>query len=120
LVISTAAGVVVSRVATEQDVGQQIVGQLFANPLVLFITAGIVGGMGLIPGMPNMAFLILAGSLAAGGWALQRRQRDEQARQAAEPVQAQAAREASAAEASWDDVTLVDPLGLEVGYRLIT
>src|SRR3546814_5048377 len=40
LIISTAAGVVVSRVATDQDVGQQMVSQLFANPAVLFITAG--------------------------------------------------------------------------------
>src|SRR5437899_8416827 len=52
LIISTAAGVVVSRVASDQDIGSQLIGQLFAKPQVLYITAAIVGGMGLIPGMP--------------------------------------------------------------------
>ncbi|MDP3616487.1 MAG: FHIPEP family type III secretion protein, partial [Rhodoferax sp.] len=63
LVISTAAGVIVSRVTTDEDVGGQLTGQLFANPQVLFLTAGVIGMMGLIPGMPNLAFLIIAGSL---------------------------------------------------------
>jgi flagellar biosynthesis protein FlhA len=120
LVISTAAGVVVSRVATDQDVGQQMVGQLFANPNVLFITAGIMAAMGLIPNMPHVAFLLLAAAMAGGGWLMLKRQQAEQAEQAQEPMKAQAAVEAAAAEASWDDVALLDPLGLEVGYRLIS
>ncbi|HWK70749.1 MAG TPA: flagellar biosynthesis protein FlhA [Burkholderiaceae bacterium] len=120
LVISTAAGVVVSRVATDQDVGQQMVGQLFANPNVLFITAGIMAAMGLIPNMPHVAFLLLAAALAGGGWLMLKRQQAEQAQLAEEPIKAQAAVEAAAAEASWDDVALLDPLGLEVGYRLIS
>jgi len=119
LVISTAAGVVVSRVATEEDVGQQMVGQLFANPNVLFITAGILGLMGLIPNMPHVAFLLLAAVLAGGGYLLLKQQKAQQVRQAQAPAQMQAAAEAAAAEASWDDVAMVDPLGLEVGYRLI-
>eukprot|EP01035_Chromulina_nebulosa_P058899 gene58898-80658_t len=63
LVISTAAGVIVSRVTTDEDVGSQLTGQLFANPQVLFLTAGIVGLLGMIPGMPNLAFLLIAGGL---------------------------------------------------------
>lgn len=120
LVISTAAGVVVSRVATDQDVGQQMVSQLFANPNVLFITAGIMAAMGLIPNMPHVAFLLLAAALAGGGWLMQKRQQAAKAVEAEEPHKVQAAVEAAAAEATWDDVTLVDPLGLEVGYRLIS
>src|SRR5690606_40578740 len=54
LIISTAAGVVVSRVADEQDVSEQMMGELFSNPSVLFITAGIIGLMGLIPNMPDV------------------------------------------------------------------
>ncbi|NYT65063.1 flagellar biosynthesis protein FlhA [Alcaligenaceae bacterium] len=119
LVISTAAGVVVSRVATDQDVGQQMVSQLFANPHVLFITAGIMAGMGLIPGMPHVAFLLLAAAMAGGGYIMLKRQKAEQVMQAEEPVKAQQAAQEAAAEASWDDVSLVDPLSLEVGYRLI-
>ncbi|CAM5338681.1 flagellar biosynthesis protein FlhA [Eoetvoesiella caeni] len=120
LVISTAAGVVVSRVATEQDVGQQMVSQLFANPAVMFITAGILTLMGLIPNMPHFAFLLLAAILAGAGWVVYKRQQEEKAALADEPIKNQAAVEAAAAEASWSDVALVDPLGLEVGYRLIS
>ena len=76
LVISTAAGVIVSRVTTDEDVGGQLTGQLFANPQVLFLTAGVIGMMGMIPGMPNLAFLIISGGLVwlgrRGTWNLPR------------------------------------------------
>jgi flagellar biosynthesis protein FlhA len=117
LVISTAAGVIVSRVTTNEDVGGQLTGQLFANPQVLFLTAGVIGLMGLIPGMPNLAFLIIAGSLVWLGRRVQRRVAAGGAAKA-EPAPAPVAAESQ--EASWDDVALVDPLGLEVGYRLIS
>lgn len=120
LIISTAAGVVVSRVATDEDVGQQMVNQLFRNPMVLYITAGILGLMGLIPGMPNLVFLLLAAILGAGAWMMQKNQ-TQQASQVSEPDdQVQAAADSAASEASWNDVSMVDPLGLEVGYRLIS
>ncbi|NMM10074.1 MAG: flagellar biosynthesis protein FlhA [Polaromonas sp.] len=118
LVISTAAGVIVSRVTTDEDVGEQLTGQLFANPQVLFLTAGVIGLMGLIPGMPNLAFLIISGSLIwLGRRVMQRVARGVDTLAAApSPVPASAEPQ----EATWDDVTLVDPLGLEVGYRLIS
>lgn len=117
LVISTAAGVIVSRVTTDEDVGQQLMGQLFSNPQVLFLTAGIIGMMGLVPGMPHISFLLISGGLVWIG----RRQMRSTAR-AAEVTKAPPPVIASAesTEATWDDVALVDPLGLEVGYRLIS
>lgn len=118
LVISTAAGVIVSRVSNEQDVGEQLTGQLFANPRVLYLTAGIIGLMGIIPGMPHFAFLLLAGALVWMGRYIARRaamQAQTKQREERTPAVAQ-----ESTEASWDDVTLVDPLGMEVGYRLIT
>ncbi|WP_427307477.1 flagellar biosynthesis protein FlhA [Cupriavidus sp. H39] len=118
LVISTAAGVIVSRVSNEQDVGEQLTGQLFANPRVLYLTAGIIGLMGIIPGMPHFAFLLLAGALVWMGRYISRRaaaQAQTKQREERTPAVAQ-----ESTEASWDDVTLVDPLGMEVGYRLIT
>lgn len=118
LVISTAAGVIVSRVTTDEDVGGQLTGQLFANPQVLFLTAGVIGLMGLIPGMPNLAFLIIAGGLVWLGRRVMQRSANGTADDAAAPAPAPAAAELQ--EASWDDVALVDPLGLEVGYRLIS
>ncbi|SOY94519.1 FlhA: Flagellar biosynthesis protein. FHIPEP (flagella/HR/invasion proteins export pore) family [Cupriavidus taiwanensis] len=118
LVISTAAGVIVSRVSNEQDVGEQLTGQLFANPRVLYLTAGIIGLMGIIPGMPHFAFLLLAGALVWMGRYIARRAATQaQTRQREERTPAVAQ---ESTEASWDDVTLVDPLGMEVGYRLIT
>ena len=120
LIISTAAGVVVSRVANDEDVSQQMLGQLFANPNVMFITSAILGLMGLIPGMPHVAFLLLAAMMSGIGWVILQRQRKDAAQAAVEPAEKMAAVEAAAAEATWDDVELVDPLGLEVGYRLIS
>jgi len=119
LVISTAAGVIVSRVTTDEDVGRQLTGQLFSNPQVLFLTAAIIGLMGMIPGMPNVAFLLIAGGLVWLGRRLLLRAPQKAAEQAAAAAQAAAMPVAESAEATWDDVALVDPLGMEVGYRLI-
>ncbi|MES3025513.1 MAG: flagellar biosynthesis protein FlhA [Pseudomonadota bacterium] len=115
LIISTAAGIVVSRVASDQDIGAQLVNQLFAKPQVLYITAGIIGAMGVIPGMPNLVFLLLAGGLAGVAYAIDKRRAAAPAQDAAPAPPAAPEQE----EASWQDVLPVDTLGLEVGYRLI-
>ncbi|MES1948639.1 flagellar biosynthesis protein A [Salinisphaera sp. C84B14] len=117
LVISTAAGVTVSRVSTEQDVGQQMLAQLFTNPQVLYLSAGVLGMLGLVPGMPNLVFLFFTALLGGLGWYLQKQARVAQAQ--AEQQAPAAPITAETKEASWDDVQLVDPLSLEVGYRLI-
>jgi flagellar biosynthesis protein FlhA len=119
LVISTAAGVIVSRVTTDEDVGSQLTGQLFSNPQVLFLTAGIVGLLGMIPGMPNLAFLLIAGGLVWLGRRLLMNKPKEAAQQAAAAQAASVSPTAEMAEATWDDVAMVDPLGMQVGYRLI-
>ncbi|MBI5861631.1 MAG: flagellar biosynthesis protein FlhA [Rhodocyclales bacterium] len=118
LIISTAAGLVVTRVATEQDIGQQMVAQLFGNPMVLALTAGILGTLGLIPGMPNFVFLLLATVFGFLAWRQMRRPSTEQTAAGAATQQA-AVQPAENVEASWSDVVPVDVLGLEVGYRLI-
>lgn len=120
LVISTAAGVIVSRVTTDEDVGGQLTGQLFSNPQVLFLTAGVIGLMGLIPGMPNLAFLIIAGGLIWFGRRVMQRAVSGEAASAAAAASPLIAAPVESQEATWDDVALVDPLGLEVGYRLIS
>lgn len=116
LVISTAAGVTVSRVNTEQDVGQQIIGQLFVNPQVLILAACVMGLLGLVPGMPNLIFLVFTALLGGLAWMLTR-QRER--RLVEEELNAPPPPPPEAPEASWDDVQLVDTLGLEVGHRLI-
>src|SRR5690606_37614089 len=121
LIISTAAGLVVSRVNTEEDIGKQFSSQVLGNNNVLYLTAGILGTLGLIPGMPNFVFLLLASLF--GGFAYYRQQRtaaEAAIAQAPSPAEAAAAAAPSEAqEASWADVAPVDVLGLEVGYRLI-
>lgn len=115
LVISTAAGLVVSRVTTEEDLSEQVLGQLFNQPQVLIITAGILGVMGLVPGMPHFVFLLLAGVLGLGAYFMissaAAKEKEQAVTEVAPVVEQQ--------EASWNDVTPIDTLGLEVGYRLI-
>jgi flagellar biosynthesis protein FlhA len=115
LIISIAAGMVVTRVSDDRDIGQQVVGQLFRNPKALAVTAGIVGVLGLIPGMPNLVFLLLSSGLGWFAWNMAQKQRlivETPVKVAPAPVQ-------EAVEASWNDVAPLDVLGLEVGYRLI-
>ena len=116
LVISTAAGLVVSRVASDQNIGQQLVSQLFKQPQVIMLTAAIIGAMGMIPGMPHFAFLILAGSM---GWLAYHLSQKKVKTVEEEQAAAETPVVAESTEAKWEDVEQVDVLGLEVGYRLI-
>ncbi|CZV11734.1 flagellar biosynthesis protein FlhA [Enterobacter hormaechei] len=120
LVISTAAGVVVTRVVNEQDVGEQMVGQLFTSPRVLALSAAVIGLLGLIPGMPNLVFLLFTSSLLGIAWWL--RGQEGKAKKMGAAPSAPTRAEADVAqvnEATWSDVQMEDVLGLEVGYRLI-
>lgn len=115
LLISVAAAMVVSRVGKEQDVGSQIAKQVFNSPRSLAITAGVIGSLGLIPGMPNLVFITIASALGYAAWWM--KERDRKLREQ-EPVRPAEAAQANP-EATWDDLQPVDTLGLEVGYRLI-
>ena len=116
LVISTAAGVIVTRVATDQDVGEQMVTQLFNNPRVMVLSAGVLGLLGMVPGMPNFVFLLFTAALLSLAWWMRGRQMEAPAKPVA-PVKPQENQQA--VEATWNDVQLEDSLGMEVGYRLI-
>ncbi|HAI04338.1 MAG TPA: flagellar biosynthesis protein FlhA, partial [Pantoea sp.] len=120
LVISTAAGVIVTRVATDQDVGEQMVTQLFKDPRVLMLSAGVIGLLGLVPGMPNFVFLLFTAALLGLAWWLRGREMQPNKKMEATPGSLTKTPETPAsAEASWTDVQLEDTLGMEVGYRLI-
>src|SRR5690606_12101450 len=122
LLLSTAAAIMVTRVSTSEDMGGQVKRQMFASPKALGIAAAIMIVMGLIPGMPHLSFLGL-GALAAGGaYFIAHKQRlKAEAEQVAEQQRAQlpAVAHPENRELGWDDVTPVDMVGLEVGYRLI-
>jgi flagellar biosynthesis protein FlhA len=113
LIISTAAGVVVSRVATDEDLSQQLVSQMFMRPQVMFIVASILALLGIIPGMPHVAFILIAAAFAGVGYAVSQRQEVEPPPPPPPPPPKETE------EVGWQDVAPVDVLGLEVGYRLI-
>jgi flagellar biosynthesis protein FlhA len=113
LVISTAAGLIVARVGDGENIGEQLREQVFGNARSMLAAAAIIGALGLIPGMPHLAFLLFAAAVGALGYWLAHR-----AKVRPEPAEAPAAKPASQ-EVGWDDLVPVDVLGFEVGYRLI-
>ncbi|MEI2264120.1 flagellar biosynthesis protein FlhA [Erwinia sp. CGal63] len=117
LVISTAAGVIVTRVATDQDVGEQMVTQLFKNPRVMMLSAGVLGLLGLIPGMPNLVFLLFTAALLGLAWYMRGKENKPKAAPQSNLIKSNDT--PVNMEASWTDVQLEDTLGMEVGYRLI-
>lgn len=144
LLLSTSAAIMVTRVTSSQDMGGQILQQMFSAPKALSIAAGILIILGLIPGMPHVAFLGL-GALAGGAaWYIWKHQRQTVEEEGAFPARGgggaaprpagrdlppggdaggdqsrQLPAPGETKELGWDDVSTVDIVGLEVGYRLI-
>ncbi len=115
LVISTAAGIVVSRASSEQDLSREFSAQVFGRPQTLFVAASVLAVLGLIPGTPHVAFLLIAALLGGVGLWLTRQQR---AALEVEPLEVIDETPAPL-DLTWDDIPPVDVLALEVGYRLI-
>jgi flagellar biosynthesis protein FlhA len=118
LLLSVAVAILVTRVSRPHDMSQQIVAQVLGQPRALAVTSGILALLGIIPGMPNVVFLAMAGVCAVGAYFLGKRAAPSKAAAAA-PAAAAAGVPAEHKELSWDDVEQVDLIGLEVGYRLI-
>ena len=117
LVLSSATAIIVTRVSSKQKMADQVMEQLFGNPMVLAIAGGVIGMMGLVPGMPNVAFLTLAAAAGGAAWFIWQKQQADVA-----PVDVEELPDASETEnrdLGWEDVGAVDIVGLEVGYRLI-
>ncbi|HUA81140.1 MAG TPA: flagellar biosynthesis protein FlhA [Dyella sp.] len=120
LMLSIATAVIVTRVSKSQDMGKQMVGQVFAQPRALAVAGVVLAVMGLIPGMPNIAFLMLAAVCGGSAWLMIRREQETKERLAKASTEAlPAPAAAERLELGWEDVASVDPVGLEVGYRLI-
>lgn len=116
LVISTAAGIVVSRASSEQDLSREFSTQVFGRPQTLFVAASVLAVLGLIPGTPHVAFLLIAALLGGAGLWLMRQQQ----RRVFEVEPLDVIDEAPVPlDLTWDDIPPVDVLALEVGYRLI-
>jgi len=122
LLLSTAAAIIVTRVSGSSEMGAQISSQMFSSPKAVYVAAGILAIIGIVPGMPHFAFLSLAGLVGGGAFLYRKDQQSDQEEQLATEEQA-AEQEASGQqelkELGWEDVQPVDMLGLEVGYRMI-
>ncbi|MGB5326317.1 MAG: flagellar biosynthesis protein FlhA [Pseudomonadales bacterium] len=123
LLLSTAAAIMVTRVNSESDMREQIFSQMFSSPKALLVAAMVLGIIGLIPGMPHIAFLSLAAACFGGAFIIQRQVEEAAAlvteRDRQLDAQRVLAEQTPRSELGWDDVAPVDMIGLEVGYRLI-
>lgn len=117
LLLSTAVAIIVTRMSGSQDMGGELAKQLFGHPRALAVAAGLLGVMGLIPGMPNLAFLLMAALCGVGAWLLHKRRQEMPV--APVEVAPPPAPSSESRELTWDDVQPVDIIGLEVGYRLV-
>jgi flagellar biosynthesis protein FlhA len=118
LLLSTGVAIIVTRMSKAQDLGKELTRQLLRQPRSLAVAGSVLGVMGLIPGMPNAAFLLFAAGCWAGAWLLQRRAKLI-ADAAAAPAATPAAVPPEQRELSWEDVQPVDLIGVEVGFRLV-
>jgi len=120
LLVSSAVALLVTRASRKQDMGGAMTGQVFGQHKALTIAASILLLVGLVPGMPNLAFLSLAAVVGYGAWVMRKRALEAERTGVDPEVAALPSPEQVAnAELGWDDLRPVDPLGLEVGYRLI-
>ncbi len=121
LLISTATGLIVTRSASDSNLGQDIGGQVFGNPRVLYMVAGVLGALGLIPGLPKLPLFVMAAALGGLGYMIQRRAKNDKA-DAVAAEQAQAQAQATTAANEPENVRQflrVDPMEIEIGYMLI-
>jgi flagellar biosynthesis protein FlhA len=115
LLLSSATAIIVTRVSTAGDMGNDVIRQLFGSARAIGVAAAIIGMLGLVPGMPNLVFLGLAAALGTAAWMLHKRSRQADV----EVLPEESTEPAAPRDLAWDDVSQVDPVGMEVGYRLI-
>ncbi|MDX5407691.1 MAG: flagellar biosynthesis protein FlhA [Chromatiaceae bacterium] len=119
LLLSIGTAIIVTRQNKSENMGEQMSAQL-GNIQVLYVAAGVLTLMGIVPGMPHFAFLSLAAVVGASAYFIQKRQKEVSAEllkgnaNPVAPVESNVVKEIG-----WDDVQGVDTIGLEVGYRLI-
>ena len=118
LLLATSVAVIVTRMSRSEDMSSQMLSQLLGDRRVLRVVAGLLVILGIVPGMPNMAFLLMAAACAGGAWLMDKK--TDTPAEAPEPlapvdpVETEALRDLS-----WDDVGEADAIALDVGYRLI-
>ena len=118
LLLSLSTAIIVTRVTTSESMTEQAKSQL-NNPMAMFVAAGILMLLGLVPGMPHMVFLTLGAAVAGLGVMLSQGANKLAQQDDAETLRQSEADKASKEELNWDDVDQVDLVGLDIGYGLI-
>jgi len=119
IVLSTAAAIIVTRVSSAQNMGQAVLSQVLSNPRSLIIAAAVMGMIGIIPGMPHIAFILLSAGLGGIAYLFINQQKTKQIQDDEAKVEIAPTVDPASTDLSWDDVNPVDVISLEVGYRLI-
>lgn len=119
LLLSVATAIIVTRQNAEQDMGKVVLSQIFKDPRSLIVAASILAIIGITPGMPHLAFLLLASACGGLAWWMNKRAKAAPEEKTSVEGEMQPAPSPEKKELSWDDVSPVDVIGLEVGYRLI-
>ncbi len=122
IITSIATGIMITRVSDEVNITDQFKTQVFLKPQAMLITAIIIGLLGIIPGMPNMIFLLLAGMFYFGYWKTSQilKRASEGGNKNKDDTSKFVEKDSKAPDATWQDVIPIDMLSLELGYRLIT
>lgn len=117
LIISTAAGLVVSNVNTEAGLSSSLAKQFITNPKPILISSAILFFFGVIPGLPHLAFFMLSALTGAIGYIVYKT--DEERKTEETAIEKEKAAKPDVQKEAVDELPLIDTLGLEVGYRLI-
>ena len=119
LLLSSATAIIVTRTTSSQDMGEQVFAQMFANPRVLYISGGVIGILGIVPGMPHLVFLGISSSLIGAGYLIAAKPPAPAPEVIERLPEGMALPAPEDRDLSWEDVPPVDLVSLEVGYRLI-
>jgi flagellar biosynthesis protein FlhA len=111
LLVSMAGGLITTRAASESNLGEEVAGQLLAGTRPLAVAAGVLISLALVPGLPKVAFFVVAAVMGAAAFANRKREDAAAAEEAALPTPSQD---------TVDGVAAVEPLGVEVGYALVS
>jgi len=115
LIISTAAGAIVTKSGSEQNMGAEVSGQLFSNPKPIYVSAAVLASLAMVPGLPTVPFLVMAALMASFAWVLVQFKKEKELEE-----KKKADTELSAPKKEViDSVQGIDMLELEVGYGLI-
>lgn len=116
LIISTAAGTVVTRNHSKKNIGDDIAAQLFFNPRAVYVAAGIIFFLGIIPGLPTLPFGMIALFLAGIGWTISRYDQDEKEQQAKKKVEEAAKPKPT----NLENLLPLDMVEFQVGFGLVS